>query len=971
MATDDVPTLRAPTPPTLNPASPPAPIAETAGEAGEPAPPDRPARAAARRRGRLSLAARIFLISGLLILLAVALAVAVTAWLGLRIAEQDAAAELARTSALQESFRDERYQRLWLISDQFSLDPYLSAYIAEAAESDDTGSILDLMRQDQADLEFDLGLVLTPEGRVLADTQGVQAAGDDLSGRPLVAAALSDFGGAGVWRQGDALYDAVTVPASRGGELNGFLVIGYRIDDALAKRVQGVSRGEVVYFALADGALRPVGGTIDGRLLGPLADQLVAAAGGVDRLFAGSVSSAAGEGGTGRGKTLPGGAAGSAGAAGAATASAASTVAGAARAPDGPGRGDPAGAGGLEIELAGTPWLARATPLLDAAGHPVGGAVTLTSLAEQLATFRELQWLLLGSGGAAVLLALALSYPLARRALRPLRTLARAAELAREGEYDQKIETGGRDEVGRLAGAFGDLLSALRQKRDFELYMGQLALTVPDDRETAPAVTEEHVEATLVAVELLAYAVPVRDPIAVMAALRQDVGLVQQIASARDGRLESVAGHRLFVSFAGDGAARRALVAVGEILGALREAGGRAEGVAPSVAMVDGPFVRGGVAWTGGSGEALVGLPVRLVEALLREAAPGEVLLSENVLGSLGEIFASMDLIPRLQASLLSNRKLFALDPHQAHRLADEYWTGATLVVPSPAEAGPAPDELSRLGVGTVLGGRFQIDAVLGSGGVGVVFRARDRELGETVALKVLRHRFWNDPSFLARLKEELKLARRVTHAHVLRTYDFGELDGVPFVSMEYVKGVTLRTLLDRASSRLPFTAGLSLSRQICSGLGAAHQLGVIHRDVKPENIILDAAGNAKLMDFGLARPVADTGDGLTKAGEVVGTPRYMAPERFGGGEIDARSDVYSCGIVLYEIFTTAAPYRGGTVIETIAQHLHESPVPPRERWPEIPADLETILLRCLAKDPAERFADAGTLVRALDRVRV
>jgi len=273
--------------------------------------------------------------------------------------------------------------------------------------------------------------------------------------------------------------------------------------------------------------------------------------------------------------------------------------------------------------------------------------------------------------------------------------------------------------------------------------------------------------------------------------------------------------------------------------------------------------------------------------------------------------------------------------------------------------------------VGTVLGGRFQIDQVLGSGGVGVVFRARDRELGDTVALKVLRQRFWNDPSFLARLKEELKLARRVTHAHVLRTYDFGELDGVPFVSMEYVKGVTLRTLLDRADSRLPFTAGLSLSRQLCSGLGAAHQLGVIHRDVKPENVILDAAGNAKLMDFGLARPVADTGDGLTKAGEVVGTPRYMAPERFGGGDVDARTDVYSCGIVLYEIFTTEAPYRGGTVVETISQHLHEPPVPPRERWPEIPPDLEAIILRCLAKEPAKRFADAGALLRELERVRV
>lgn len=936
MATEDVkPASAAPTPPRVSStAAAPAARKETP-----------------RGSTRLSLATRIFLISGLLILLAVALSVAVTAWLGLRIAEADAASELARTSTLQDSFRDERYQRLWLISDLFSLDPYLSAYIAEAAESDDTASILDLMKQNQADLEFDFGMVLTPDGHVLADTLETAVAGEDLAERPLIAAALTDYSGSGVWREGEQLYDAVAVPASRGGELNGFLVTGYRIDDALAQRVHDVSRGEVVYFALDGGGLRPIGATIDRRLLAPLADQLVAAAGAADRVFAGQGDAAD--------RMDP---------AGTAAPAAARPVAD----PTGPGE-----SGELRIELAGAPWLARTTPLLDAAGRPVGGAVTLTSLSEQLATFRELQWLLLGAGAASILLALGLSYPLARRALRPVRTLLRAAEAAREGDYDQIVESGGRDEVGRLGAAFGDLLSALRQKRDFELYMGQLALTVPEERQAGPAASEERIEATLVAVELLAYAGSARDPVAVMRSLRQDVTLIGRIATNRGGRLESVAGHRIFLSFEGTDGAKRALVAVGELMGALAttgDGGDRDAALKPSVAIVRGPVVRGGVAWTGGSGAALVGLPVRQVEALLREASPGEVLLSEDAMAPLGETFASMDLIPRLQASLLSNQKLFALDPHQVSRLADEHWrdwTGDTVAMPVRTETPGELDKLGSLEVGTVLGGRFQIDQVLGSGGVGVVFRARDRELGDTVALKVLRQRFWNDPSFLARLKEELKLARRVTHAHVLRTYDFGELDGVPFVSMEYVKGVTLRTLLDRADSRLPFTAGLSLSRQLCSGLGAAHQLGVIHRDVKPENVILDAAGNAKLMDFGLARPVADTGDGLTKAGEVVGTPRYMAPERFGGGDVDARTDVYSCGIVLYEIFTTEAPYRGGTVVETISQHLHEPPVPPRERWPEIPPDLEAIILRCLAKEPAKRFADAGALLRELERVRV
>ncbi len=870
-------------------------------------------------RSRASLATRIFLATGLLILFAVALAVAVTAWVGLRIARADATAELVRTSNLQKAFRDERYRRLSLISNLFGLDPYLSAYVAEAGRSEDTASILDLMKQNQKDLGFDFAMVLTPQGRVLAHTDRPEAVGEDLASRPLVAAGLSDFGGSGVWREGDRLFDAVIVPASRGGELNGFLVTGYRIDDALARRVQDVSRGEVVFFELSGGHLRPVGASVAPALVAPLASRLEQAAGGAGRVFTG-------------------------------------------------GLGD----GERRIELGGKPWLARASPLLDAAGRPVGGAVTLTSLAEQLATFRELQWLLVGGGVASILIALALSYPLARRALRPVRSLLRAAEAARQGDYDQVVATGGRDEVARLASAFDDLLSDLRQKRDIELYMGQLALTVPEDEPPRPARRAQRADATLVAVELLAYAAPFADAAASIQALGRDVARIGRLAGERGGRVESVAGHRLYLTFEGEGAADRALATAGETLGALADSGGpagSAGSLRPTVAIAAGRIVRGELAWEGGSGPTVIGLPVREIEALLREAAPGEVLLSEEAVRPLRETLASLGVVLRPQASLFGNRKLFALDPDQAERLATGPWAKRTIVLADGDAARPVG--LTGLAVGTVLGGRFEIEAILGSGGVGVVFRARDRELGERVALKVLRQQFWNDPEFLARLKEELKLARRVTHPHVLRTYDFGELDGVPFVSMEYVRGVTLRGLLDRADERLPFTAGLSLSRQLCSGLAAAHRLAVIHRDVKPENVLLDAAGNAKLTDFGLARPVAVSGSGLTRTGQVIGTPRYMAPERFGEGDVDARSDVYSCGIVLYEIFTTESPYRGGTVLETISQHLHDEPVPPRQRWAEIPSELEGILLRCLAKDPAERYADAGALLHELEHVQV
>jgi serine/threonine-protein kinase len=192
---------------------------------------------------------------------------------------------------------------------------------------------------------------------------------------------------------------------------------------------------------------------------------------------------------------------------------------------------------------------------------------------------------------------------------------------------------------------------------------------------------------------------------------------------------------------------------------------------------------------------------------------------------------------------------------------------------------------------------------------------------------------------------------------------------------MEYVRGVTLRTLLDGAEEPLPFRAALRLARQIAAGLAAAHELGVVHRDIKPENVILDAAGNAKLMDFGIARPLPGSATGgaaagYTRAGEVMGTPHYIAPERLRSEPADARSDVYSLGILLYEVFAGRPPFPGGSIADIVSQHLHQEPPPPRSLRSEIPEELEAILLRSLAKAPADRYADAGALGKALDRVQ-
>jgi eukaryotic-like serine/threonine-protein kinase len=258
---------------------------------------------------------------------------------------------------------------------------------------------------------------------------------------------------------------------------------------------------------------------------------------------------------------------------------------------------------------------------------------------------------------------------------------------------------------------------------------------------------------------------------------------------------------------------------------------------------------------------------------------------------------------------------------------------------------------------------------VLGAGGMGVVYKAHDIELDDLVALKMLRGAALMDGEHLERLKSELKLARKITHANVLRTHDFGDVNGQPFISMEYVRGMTLRYLIEQ-SGKLPFSAGLRIAKQIAGGLQAAHAVGVLHRDIKPENVILESSGNAKLMDFGIARPIRRTQAGQTQPGMFVGTPNYSPPEALAGEEVDARSDIYSMGVMLCEMFCGKLPFNASNTMELYIAHSTLPPILPSTLWPEIPKALEAIILRCLEKTAAARFASAAELLNELSALR-
>jgi len=302
--------------------------------------------------------------------------------------------------------------------------------------------------------------------------------------------------------------------------------------------------------------------------------------------------------------------------------------------------------------------------------------------------------------------------------------------------------------------------------------------------------------------------------------------------------------------------------------------------------------------------------------------------------------------------------------------------TEATLAADTPTLAAPsAPSALSAsaaLGRGQVFADRYEVLGTLGKGGMGVVYRARDRQLDEVVALKLLRpEALASDPTLLERFKQEIKLARRITHRNVLRTHDFGEAAGVPYISMEYLEGVTLKDLV-RNRGALPLGVGLSIAKQMCHGLGAAHEGGVVHRDVKPQNmLILPETAELKIMDFGISRvsSVEPASPGLTTAGTVMGTPDYMPPEQAQGRPADFRSDLYSLAVVLFEVFTGQLPFEGETPMAVVMAHVQQPPPRPRSVSPTLPVELEAVVLKGLQKDPAKRWQSAAEVLAALSAI--
>ena len=257
------------------------------------------------------------------------------------------------------------------------------------------------------------------------------------------------------------------------------------------------------------------------------------------------------------------------------------------------------------------------------------------------------------------------------------------------------------------------------------------------------------------------------------------------------------------------------------------------------------------------------------------------------------------------------------------------------------------------------LDARYEVLEEAGRGGMGVVYKARDKETNETVALKILKPDIASDRLAAERFLNEVRLARRITHKNVCRVYEFNRAGTAAYLSMEYVEGESLRSIVERMGA-VNVRKGIQIARQICAALHEAHTQGIVHRDLKPENVMLDTSGNVKVMDFGIAR-LLDTSVTAT-AGGIIGTPAYMAPEQAEGHAVDARTDIYALGLILYEIFTGKAAFTGDTPMVVALKQIREAPPAPHTVDASIPPELDVAIMRCLEKEPARRFQSVEEL---------
>ena len=852
-------------------------------------------------KGRLplfSLGAKLLLLTAALVTVTVGAAVALVFFAGGATTSPMTEEIALQGATAQTTFQLQRFDQLSLAAQLLATDARWGQFFPAADdEVEEVPNLQVFLEQQQGSLGLDFSILVDPGGLIYARSDEANPLSEDLSNEGLVRDALSGKESHGFRVERGQLQLAAAAPIAVPGVPLGAVITGYAVTRSTALEVR-VASGAESAFVLPGPAVSAtsLGGGEADLLPGVLDRQTDALSEVLDQSR--EVSD-------------------------------------------------------LSLSLGKTTFLSHLKPLSDSSGDTVAAALVMAPVAGDAAAPTALLGTLLAVGLGALAVGSLLALQISRSTSKPVRRLASAVEGAlKGGSQRKKLPSGGSGAIGRLTESVSSLLRELDERAALESYMSSASRLSSRAEGGGDGTQSEVLQLALLGVELRRFAHPwvAKHPEETLKKLEAELRMAAQVVDSHSGQTEEVSGQRLLASFGGSEQTLHALRAAASALATLdSRRSAFDEGDPPAAAVVFGKVVIGSTRWSGASQPALVGLLVQQMESLLREAAPGDILLSAQAHRAVEEELKGQGIELVAQRGMATTQPIFRV-PRKAFE---------TDAVAAPAE------HTKGLKAGRELGGRFELLILAGEDRQGQRFEARDRELDGVILLDLLRPELWPEASHLELLKQEADAAGQVIHPNVQRVVGAGSIDGYPYIARELVGGATLRSLVEACGAPL-VPAGLRIARQLCGGVAAAHDAGVSHRDLTPEAARVDASGILKITGFGVTRPrlTEDTG-GTMMAGSAPAEAQYLAPEQREGREGDERSDVFACGLILYELFTGKRPFPPGSFgaeLEDIA--------PPRSVAPSLPDTIDKMILRCLERKPERRFASGKELADALYRVR-